>query len=146
MSAKRALIVDDSKTVRRIVQKVLTNSIFNIEVTEAGNGEAAVECCESGDFDVVFVDCNMPGINGVETLERLIENDPGAKVIMMTSERNEERRRWALDRGATAFLYKPFYARDIDRELHALFGLRLPELSEEPEAAHLAAPKATAGP
>ena len=141
-----ALIVDDSKTVRRIVQKVLTNSIFNIEVTEAGNGEAAVECCESGDFDVVFVDCNMPGINGVETLERLIENDPGAKVIMMTSERNEERRRWALDRGATAFLYKPFYARDIDRELHALFGLRLPELTEEPEAAHLAAPKVTAGP
>ena len=49
---------------------------------------------------------------------------------MMTSERNETRRKWALDRGAFAFLYKPFNAIDIDRELHALFGLRMPLLSK----------------
>ena len=48
---------------------------------------------------------------------------------MMTSERNQERRHWALNRGAFAFLYKPFNAADIDRELHALFGLRMPQLS-----------------
>jgi DNA-binding response OmpR family regulator len=51
------------------------------------------------------------------------------KVIMITGERNEARRRWALDRGAAAFLYKPFNATDVDRELHALFGLRLPQLA-----------------
>jgi CheY-like chemotaxis protein len=97
-------------------------------VTEAGDGEAAIACCEGGGFDVVFLDCNMPGLNGIETLERLVARDEGAKVIMMTAERKESTRQQALDAGATAFLYKPFSARDIDRELHALFALKLPEL------------------
>ena len=123
------LVVDDSATVRRIVKKVFANSIFNIDVTDAGDGRTALDACERGEFDVVFLDCNMPGLGGVQTLEQLLERDPGVKVIMISGERNEERRRWALDRGATAFLYKPFNAADIDRELHALFGLRRPLLA-----------------
>jgi len=129
-----ALVVDDSATVRRIVSKVLTNSIFTIDVTEAGDGQTALTCCEDGEFDVIFLDCNMPGLDGLETLERLIERDPDVKVIMITGDRNEDRRRWALDRGAKAFLFKPFRPADIDRELHALFGLKMPELAiEEPQ-------------
>jgi CheY-like chemotaxis protein len=132
----QALVVDDSATVRRIITKVLNDSIFNIDPTEASNGEAALEQFDNGDFDVVFLDCNMPGIDGRETLERLLERDPGVKVIMNSSERNEERRRWALDRGATAFLYKPFYPIDVDRELHAIYGLHMPLLAaaEKPAA------------
>jgi CheY-like chemotaxis protein len=124
-----ALVVDDSATVRRIIKKVFANSIFNIDVTEAGNGQTALDYCENGEFDFVFLDCNMPGLPGTATLERLLERDPGVKAIMITGERNEARRRWALDRGATAFLYKPFNATDVDRELHALFGLRVPQLA-----------------
>ena len=61
---------------------------------------------------------------------------------MITGERNETRRRWALDRGAAAFLYKPFNATDIDRELHALFGLRMPQLaSVEPLKTRARAPE-----
>jgi CheY-like chemotaxis protein len=124
-----ALVVDDSATVRRIIKKVFANSIFNIDVTEAGNGQTALDYCENGEFDVVFLDCNMPGLPGTATLERLLERDPGVKAIMITGERNESRRRWALGRGAAAFLYKPFNATDVDRELHALFGLRMPQLA-----------------
>jgi DNA-binding NtrC family response regulator len=124
-----ALVVDDSATVRRIIKKVFANSIFNIDVTEAGDGHSALDHCDNGEFDVVFLDCNMPGLPGTHTLERLLERDPGVKVIMISGERNEERRKWALDRGAFAFLYKPFNAADIDRELHALFGLRRPLLA-----------------
>lgn len=123
------LVVDDSATVRRIIKKVFANSIFNIDVTEAGDGQTALDCCETGDFDAVFLDCNMPGLPGTATLELLLERDPGVKVIMISGERNELRRKWALDRGATAFLYKPFNATDIDRELHALYGLRMPHLA-----------------
>src|SRR5689334_22026450 len=57
----RALLVDDSATVRRIISKVLTDSIFNIDATEAATGEAALEPFDQGEFDVVFLDCNMPG-------------------------------------------------------------------------------------
>ncbi len=131
----KALIVDDSATVRRIVTKLFANSIFNIDVTEAGDGKTAVHECETGEFDVVFLDCNMPGLDGVQTLERILERDRSAKVVMMTSERNEERRRLALDRGAFAFLYKPFYPETVDRELHRLFGLPMPFLGMHDEHA-----------
>lgn len=135
----QALIVDDSATVRRIIGKVLDASIFNIDPTEAGNGADAIELCESGEYAVVFLDCNMPGLNGFETLERMLERDPDVKVIMISAERNEERKQQALDRGAIAFLYKPFHGVDIDRELHTLFNLKMPLLANvEPKAAVVA--------
>jgi len=128
------LLVDDSTTVRRIVSKVLTSSIFNIDITEAATGEAAIACCDAGHFDLIFLDCNMPGLDGLETLDRLLERDPDVKVIMITGDHNEDRRSWAFGRGAAGFLYKPFYPADIDRELHALFNLKMPELAiEEPQ-------------
>jgi CheY-like chemotaxis protein len=136
----RALIVDDSATVRRLINKVVSGSVFNFDVNEAADGEKALEACENGDYDVIVLDCNMPGLNGVETLERLIERDPGVKVIMMSGERNEERRRWALDRGAIAFLYKPFYPADIDRELHKLFDLKMPMLASAEDTEPAAMP------
>jgi CheY-like chemotaxis protein len=130
----KGLVVDDSATARRIVRKVLTGSIFNVDVTEAGDGQTALALCEHGGFDVIFLDCNMPGLDGLETLARLIQNDPAAKVIMMTAERNEDRRRQALDGGAAVLLHKPFSAHDIDRELHTLFHLKFPELATQDEA------------
>ena len=71
----------------------------------------------------------MPGMQGTDTLERLLERDPDVKVIMNSSERNEERRKCALDRGAIAFLYKPFYPADVDRSLHSIDGLHMPLLA-----------------
>jgi CheY-like chemotaxis protein len=125
----RALIVDDSATVRQIIRRVLANSIFDIAPTEAADGETAFACCYHGRFDVVFLDCNMPGIDGLQTLARLIDRDPDVKVIMMSGEHGEAWRGRALDLGAKAFLQKPFVPADIDRELHAIFGLRTPVLA-----------------
>jgi CheY-like chemotaxis protein len=131
----RILIVDDSATVRRLIQKVMNGTIFNIECEEAGNGEQALALCEGSEYDMIFLDCNMPGLDGLQTLERLLERDPGVKVVMISAERNQERTAWALDRGAHAFLHKPFYAADIDRMLHDFFGLRMPELTTREQGA-----------
>jgi CheY-like chemotaxis protein len=137
----QALVVDDSATVRRIVRRVFDDSIFSIETTEAGDGETALSYSENSRYDVVFLDCNMPGLNGPETLNRLMARDPGVKVIMISGERDERWRRVAMDRGAAAFLYKPFSPADIDRELHAVFGLRMPGLADI-QPLKLAGPKA----
>jgi CheY-like chemotaxis protein len=126
----QALLVDDSATVRKIIGKILNDSIFNIDATDASSGAEALELFDKGDFDVVFLDCNMPGLQGTEALEHLLERDPGVKVIMNSGEKNEERRLWALKRGATAFLYKPFYPADVDRILHGIYGLHMPLLAE----------------
>lgn len=115
---KRALIVDDVKTMRLIIQKVLANSIFRLELEDAADGETAVARCQAESFDIVFLDCNMPGMNGLETLDRLLASEPRLKVVMMSAEHHAEREHEALKRGATAFLHKPFYPADIDTVLH----------------------------
>jgi CheY-like chemotaxis protein len=125
----RALVVDDSSTVRKVMQRVLSASIFNVEIEEACDGETALACCDGGDFDVVFLDCNMPGLNGIDTLHLLRQRNSGVKVIMISREQNEHRVQAALAAGATVFLHKPFYPADIDRALHMAFSLRPVELT-----------------
>jgi DNA-binding NarL/FixJ family response regulator len=71
-------------------------------------------------------------LNGLDTLDRLIARDPGVKVVMISAERSGAWRHAALDRGASAVLGKPFSPADIDRELHSIFGLRLPGLADVP--------------
>jgi DNA-binding NtrC family response regulator len=126
----RALVVDNSETVRRIIRKVLATSAFNIEIEETADGETALAYARRHPYEVAFLDWNLPGLSGLETLERLLQGQPRLKTIIMSSEQGEDRVRRALDLGALCFLYKPFYADDVDRALRDAFGLRTPALPE----------------
>ena len=64
---KRVLIVDDSSTVRSVVRKVLQASRFKLEAEEAADGSAAIELAKKKRFDIVFLDCQMPGLDGFAT-------------------------------------------------------------------------------
>ena len=108
---------------------MLVGSIFNIEVQEARDGASALAACQTNSFDVVFLDCNMPGLDGLQTLEHVLEREPMPRVIMISAERNARRTQEAIERGAAAFMHKPFFPADIDRTLHHAFGLRMPKLT-----------------
>jgi DNA-binding NtrC family response regulator len=127
-SPTKILIVDDSSTVRQIVQKVVQGSVFNCEIAEAGNGETALTLCRTTEFDAVFLDRNMPGMDGLCTMKRLQLIQSSLKIVMMSAERNANKEHQALDAGACAFLQKPFHSEDVDRVLHTAFGLRSPNL------------------
>ena len=127
-SPTKVLIVDDLSAVRQIVQKIVGGSVFNCEVTEAGNGEEALALARMAPFDAVFLDCNMPGLGGLATIKQLLLIQPLLKVVMISSERSLATEDAALDSGACAFLHKPFTSEDVDRVLHAAFGLRSPNL------------------
>jgi DNA-binding response OmpR family regulator len=127
-SPSKILIVDDSSSVRQIVQKIVQGSVFNCEITEAADGETALALCQTTEFDAVFLDRNMPGMDGISTLKRLQLMQSSAKIIMMSGERNLAKEHEALDIGACAFLHKPFHSEDVDKILHAAFGLRSPNL------------------
>jgi DNA-binding NtrC family response regulator len=132
----RVLVVDDSHTVRHIVQKTIADSVFECEIAEAADGTACLDLCRTSPFDVVFLDCNMPGLSGIDTLQRLRALWPELKVVMISSERDAAREVRARKYGAHAFLAKPFNADDIDRVLHGIHGLRSPNLRlrhQEPE-------------
>ena len=120
---QRVLIVDDSSTVRSIVRKVLLASRCKLEAEEVGDGSAAVELAKKKRFDIVFLDCQMPGLDGFATLGLLRAAHPDMKVVMITGTRDHRIEDRARTEGAKDFLFKPFFAKDIDAVLNRLFGL-----------------------
>ena len=124
--ATRVLIVDDSGTMRSIVRKILSASHFAMEIFEAEEGIAALEQLRTGNFDLVFLDYNMPGLNGFETLSEIKRENNNVAVVMMTSTVSNVMGDRAHAAGALAFLKKPFYPADIDAVLQRFYGLYAP--------------------
>jgi len=119
----RVLIVDDSGTQRSIVRKILKASRFALDVHEASEGIAALGQIGSGNFGLVFLDYNMPGLNGFETLSEIKRTAPQVAVVMMTSTLDNRIADRAHVSGALAFLKKPFFPADIDAVLERFYGL-----------------------
>jgi CheY-like chemotaxis protein len=122
----RVLVVDDSGTMRSIVRKILSASRFALEIHEAAEGIAALGQLRSGNFGMVFLDYNMPGLNGFETLAEIKRESPSVAVVMMTSTIDNAIADRAHSSGALAFLKKPFYPADIDAVLTRYYGLDTP--------------------
>ncbi len=120
---RRVLVVDDSATMRSIVKKILSASRFPLQLAEASEGQAALNVIARSSADIVFLDYNMPGLNGVETLKALKLSMPKVRVVIMTSADDENVAGLARDAGADAFLKKPFYPAEVDAVIYGLFGL-----------------------
>jgi CheY-like chemotaxis protein len=119
----RALIVDDSPTMRSIVRKLLATTRFPLEISEAEEGFAALKRVGEAGIDLVFLDYNMPGFSGIETLAEIKRVKRRVDVVIMTSAEDEALPGKAREYGA-AFLKKPFYPADIEAVLCQFYGLR----------------------
>jgi CheY-like chemotaxis protein len=119
----RVLVVDDSGTMRNIVRKILTASRFAFDIHDASEGNAALAQLRSGKFGMVFLDYNMPGLDGFETLSEIKREHPHVAVVIMTSTLDSAIADRARASGALAFLKKPFYPADIDAVLERYYGL-----------------------
>jgi len=107
----KILVVDDSKAMRMIVRRTLREAGFHgIEVSEAGNGVAALEAMQSASFDLILSDWNMPEMNGIELLGKLTSEGRTTKLGFVTSESTEEMKKMATEAGAQFFITKPFTA------------------------------------
>jgi len=118
----RALIVDDSRFVRSFLRGLLEPK--GIECEEAGDGQAGLDRLH-GDrvFDLVLLDWNMPVMNGLEMLKELrAEGFSGIKVMMVTTEAENDFIVNALDAGADEYLMKPFDDEALNEKL-AMLGL-----------------------
>lgn len=119
----RVLVVDDSSTMRAIVKKILGTSRYALDISEAAEGVAALGQIKGGTVDLVFLDYNMPGLNGIETLMEIKRESPRVAVVMITSTLDAAVAERARVSGAAAFLKKPFYPKDIDVVLERFYGL-----------------------
>ncbi len=120
---RRVLVVDDSATMRSIVRKILAASNFPLQLADVSEGQAALDMLGKDEADIVFLDYNMPGLNGVDTLKALKSANRDIRVVIMTSATDESVASLARAAGADAFLRKPFYPADVDAVIYGLFGL-----------------------
>jgi len=120
---RRVLVVDDSSTVRAVIRKVFQASRYKLEAEDAQEGQAAIDRAKQQRFDLVFLDCHMPGIDGFETLAEIKRAQPDTKVVMITGMRDVRIEDRARTEGASDFIYKPFFPKDIDAVLNRVFGL-----------------------
>ena len=118
----RALIVDDSRFVRDFLRGLLEEK--GIECAEAADGRAGLEQLHSGDeFELALVDWNMPNMSGLEMLEQMrAEGFSEVKVMMVTTEAENDFIVRALDAGADEYLMKPFDDEALKEKL-AMLGL-----------------------
>lgn len=118
----RALIVDDSRFVRDYLRGLLEEK--GIECDEAADGCAALEYLHSGrHFDLALVDWNMPVMNGLEMLRQLrADGYSDLKVMMVTTEAENDYILRALEAGADEYLMKPFDDEALQEKL-AMLGL-----------------------
>ena len=122
----RVLIVDDSSTMRGIVRKILSASKFPLKVAESQDGITALQELRGGGFDIVFLDYNMPGLDGFEILSELRRLRSRVAVVMMTSTENPSVAERARAAGAVAFFKKPFFPSDVDAVLYSLHKIDAP--------------------
>jgi len=117
----RALVVDDSRTVRIIVGNILRE--IGIEVVEAGNGlEALEQIRRDPEVDLMLLDWNMPEMNGFDLLRavRAQRAYDGLRILMVTSESQGDQVVKALNAGANEYLMKPFNKDVLVAKLHLM--------------------------
>jgi len=119
----RALVVDDSATMRSIVRKALAATRFQFYVSEASEGHTALKMVREGDFHIVFLDYNMPDFTGLETLAEFKREKRPVSVVLISSTQDDTVAERARAAGA-AFLKKPFFPIDVENALCGFYGLR----------------------
>lgn len=118
----KVLVVDDFSTMRRIVKNLLRDLGFT-NIQEADDGSTALPMLQSGDFDFVVTDWNMPGMQGIDLL-RAIRADANLShipVLMVTAEAKKEQIVMAAQAGVNGYIVKPFTAATLKTKLDKIF-------------------------
>jgi len=111
MSEVRALIVDDSSVMRKIVERSLRQAgLDSLVVLEAGSGMEGLDVLRASRVDLILSDINMPTMNGLEFVRQIKAQHlaEGVPVVMITTESSEEHVRQAIQAGARGYIRKPF--------------------------------------
>jgi len=116
---RRFLIADDSEFARKNAS-VLVSKLGGVVIGEATNGQEAVDLYARLHPDVVLMDITMPGMEGTEAVEKIVQDDPDAVIIMISSLGHSGILQKAMALGARHFITKPIqydYAAEIVRSV-----------------------------
>jgi len=119
------LVVDDYSTMRRIVKNLL-HDLGYANVTEADDGNTALPLLNSGGFDFLITDWNMPGMPGLDLLKAVRASDKLKKmpVLMLTAEAKREQIVEAAQAGVNGYVIKPFTAATLKEKIDKILESR----------------------
>lgn len=109
MPLQKILVADDEESMRWVLSKALKRKGFNVDL--AVDGRQAMSMIQENDYDLAIVDIRMPGINGLDLLDRIRELKNDLLVVIMTAEASMKNAVEAMKRGAYDYITKPF---DLD--------------------------------
>ena len=118
----KILIVDDFSTMRRIIKNLLRDLGYN-NTSEADDGQTALPMLQSGSFDFLVTDWNMPGMQGIDLL-KAVRSDPklmSLPVLMVTAEAKREQIVAAAQAGVNGYIVKPFTATTLKEKIDKIF-------------------------
>lgn len=125
MQPIRALIIDDSSVMRKIVERSLRQAGVNlIQVFEAANGADGLGILRSNSVDLILSDINMPVMDGLEFVRQLRKQElaQAVPVVMITTEGSESQVVEAISSGAHGYIRKPFTAEQVKDHVIAILG------------------------
>ncbi len=111
------LLIDDHPMLRTGVKQLVSMAPDISVVGEASNGEQGIDLAESLDPDLILLDLNMPGMNGLETLDKLREKALSGRIVVFSVSNHEEDVVTALKRGADGYLLKDMEPEDLLKAL-----------------------------
>jgi two-component system chemotaxis response regulator CheY len=107
MGEKRVLIVDDALIMRKRIRQIAEEAGWQV-AGEAKDGEEALDLYERESPDLVTMDIVMPKMDGVTALQQLMQDDPHARVVMVSAVNQKEKLAQCIQAGAIDFIVKPF--------------------------------------
>lgn len=116
--AATILLIDDHPMLRNGVKQLISMDPRLQVIAEASNGEQGVELAEQHDPDLILLDLNMPGMNGLETLDRLRQTALSGRVVVFSVSNHEDDVVSALKRGADGYLLKDMEPEELLKALH----------------------------
>jgi two-component system, OmpR family, KDP operon response regulator KdpE len=112
------LVVDDEAALRKVIRASLASGGYTVE--EVGTGNDAVGLLQRRSFDLVLLDINMPGLNGLEACRKIRSIAPNTGIVMVTVRDAEEDKVRALEAGADDYVTKPFRFRELVARIGAV--------------------------
>lgn len=120
--ARDYLIVDDSPVIRQTLEKMLERlGSADAQIWTAETSKGALETFREQDPDVVFMDIQLPDVDGEQTAKVILTEDPQTRVIAITGLMEDDQRvRDMISMGAFDFVQKPIHSSDVEELLHLL--------------------------
>ena len=108
----RILVIDDERSIRNTLKDILGYEKYEVDLAE--DGQKGIEMIHSAEYDIVLCDIKMPGLDGIEVLERIVVLAPDTPVVMISGHGNIDTAVESIKKGAFDYIEKPL---DLNRLL-----------------------------